>query len=459
MQKFWPSVLACFSIFLLLPVSLCGQSMPQKELHLDLAECVQTALANNSQILQGRYTEALAEAQLDNARHSFLPSSTVSWGMSRSISGPREGSFIDPATNLLVTNLGGSRVSAGQNLGTNFGIPVYNAALLSNLASSKIDLKESKMSLNSIRNQVIFQAKQAYFNLLQAKKLLEVQQEQVGVLEESLRRNETLYEIGSTPISDVLSVQANLASAKATLIQRENNVETRRSDLSFTLGLGTDVRIFPTEVEFEVKPLPFTYNEALERTEKQHPLLLEQKYAMLSSRENLKGTRNSIRHPSVSLSARYSWSLGQGESFKGIEDLFLKNYNYNFGVSVNFPIFNMATENSIKIQKIQYFRKLEQFDQAKRQQAQALQQSYLALTQLQRGIEAGEASVKAQEKFFELAQERYNFGAGTFLERLQAQRDLFQERNNLVQAIYNYQIELARLEQNMGSGLFEKIEK
>ena len=451
MRKTIRSALFCLGVAALLPATLCAQGAAPKELHLNLAECVETALANNSLIVQGRYTMALAEAQLDNVRHSFLPTSTISWSTSRGVSGPREGSFIDPASGLLITTLGESRVSAGQGVSTGIGIPIYNAGLLSNLAAGKLNLKGSEMGLVSTRHQVIFQAKQVYFSLLQAMKLLEVQQEQVRVLEETLRRNETLYEIGSTPISDVLSVQANLASARATLIQRENDVETRRSNLSFELGLGTDVRIFPTQVEFEVKPLPLTYEEAVERTLQNHPALRQQKYAMLASRESLKGTRTSLRHPTVSMSASYGWSLSRGEQFRGLEDLFLKNYSYSVGLSVSFPILNMSIENSIKMQKMQYLRTVEQFDQAKRQQAQGIQQSYLALTQLQRGIEAGEASVKAQEKFFELAEERYNFGAGTFLERLQAQRDLFGERNNLVQSIYNYQIELARLEQNMGA--------
>ena len=129
--------------------------------------------------------------------------------------------------------------------------------------------------------------------------------------------NKTLYEIGSTPISNVYSSEANLAGLQAELIQRENDVEIARTNLSFSLGLGTDVRIVPTEEEFEVKVPPLTYEEALDRALEGHPGLLSTKYTMLQSRESLKGLQRSRRYPSVTASGGYGWSLSRGERFQG----------------------------------------------------------------------------------------------------------------------------------------------
>ena len=52
-----------------------------------------------------------------------------------------------------------------------------------------------------------------------------------------------------------------------------------------------------------------------------------------------------------------------------------------------------------------------------------------------------------------MARERYELGTGTLLERLQAQTTVFQARNNLVQAMYNYHIQLAQLELATGESL------
>ena len=177
---------------------------------------------------------------------------------------------------------------------------------------------------------------------------------------------------------------------------------------------------------------------------------------MLQSRESLKGLQRSRRHPAVTISGGYGWSLTRGEAFRGLEDLFLKNYSYSFRVGASLPIFNMGIENNIKQQKLRYLRSQEQLDQQKRLQTFRVKQAYLNLGRFQRLIAANEASVRAQQENFKLAEERYNFGAGTFLERLQAQRDLFQARNSLVQSIYNYQIEFARMELETGAPVVEQ---
>ena len=147
----------------------------------------------------------------------------------------------------------------------------------------------------------------------------------------------------------------------------------------------------------------------------------------------------------------YSWSIGKDEEFGGIEDLFLKNYGYSLSLNVTMPLFNFNTSNNLKRQKLQYLLSQERLDQTKRQKAVILQQRYLNLERFRRLIEANEVAVEAAEENFKLEEERYNFGGGTFLERLTAQRDLFDARNNLVQSKYNYLIEMANLENEIGT--------
>ena len=425
------------------------------EMRLSLSECVDIALDESPDLALARYGVAIAERGVDASRSSFYPSISASWSTSRSVNGPQEGTYLDQTTGKVVQTIGESRVSGSQGLSVGgLSIPLYDAGILAGLSASKQGLRASQMDQEVSRQDVVFSVKQAYFNLLKAMKLLEVQQEQVRVAEESLKRNETLYEIGSTAISELYSARANLASAQAMLISRENTVAIRRTELSFSMGLGMGVTVAPAEEEFEVKAPRLTYEAAVGAALEGHPSILSDMYSMLQARESLKGTRRGLRHPTVRLTGgSFSWSLAKGEQFRGLEDLFLKNYRYSFGVSVSFPLFNMSTENNIRRQTLQYLRSQEQLDKTKRQKAQDLRQSYLSLELQRRSIAANEASVKASEENYQLAEERYNLGAGTYLERLQAQRDLFSARNNLVQVIYDYQIELARLEQRSGTSV------
>ena len=102
-------------------------------------------------------------------------------------------------------------------------------------------------------------------------------------------------------------------------------------------------------------------------------------------------------------------------------------------------------------QQLGYRQSMEDLDQAKRQVALDIRQAFLNIELYSRSIEAQRIAVSAAEESYKLAQERYDLGTGTHLERLQAQSALFAARSDLVQAQFNYHIQLAQLDQAMGA--------
>ncbi|MCH2663821.1 TolC family protein [bacterium] len=439
----------------LLAGSVCGQEEP-REITLSLDECVKIARDRSTRVLQGKLARDLRDADVDASRANFLPTVSTNWSSSNTVNGPRNASFIDEATGALVQSVGESTTSTGQSVGASISMSLFDAANLANLSAAKKNYHSTRFDLEASEDLVVFEAKRDYYSLLQAMSLLEVQREQVRVSEESLRRAETLNEIGSSPISEVFSAKADLERNRATLILRENDVEIARSNLSFTLGMAADVRIIPKEVEILIIQVPLTFEKAFDLAS-ERPELTSDRYAMLGAKDNLRATRFRQRFPTFRLTGSYNWNLSGDEDFRGIEDLFLKNYRYTVSVSANLPIFNMGTTTTAKRQRIQYLQQMEIYEQSKRQLGLELRRTLLRLQQLRRSIEANEANVVAQEQDFRLQDEAYNFGAGTFLNRQQAQLQLFSARSDLVRARYDYQIQIATLEELLGMPLAEAI--
>lgn len=447
------------AVAVILSAPVAAEEPATRDMHLSLSDCIEIALANNTEIAQSRFAREIAVAGIDQRRNSFLPQLSTNYGLSRSITGPREGAIFDQTTQTIITTLGEDRVGGSQSVGSSLSISIFDAADFANLAASKKTARAAEMDLSVSRQQTTFQVKQRFFTLLQRIEQFDLAKEQVSYSEEDLRREKTMYEIGSRTIADVLRAESQLASDRVALISRENDVAIARAQLAFSMGLGPDVDIFPTEKAFSVTPPPISYQESLERALTGSPQILAQKHRMLASRDALRATKYNVRFPAITGSAGYSWRLNQGDSFAGVEDLFVKNYSYNAGISIRLPIFNsLNTVNSVKVQKLEYLRSREQLDQAKRQRAMDIRLSFLNLERLRRSITANEAAVKAAEENSRLQDQRYNLGGGTFLERQQAQLQLFGARNQLVQDRFQYQIELAQLEQHVGGTLVQADE-
>jgi len=100
---------------------------------------------------------------------------------------------------------------------------------------AKLGLKMSELNENLTRQAVIFAAKQGYFSLLKAQKLLGVAELAVTQLEAHQSVAQNYYNVGMKPLNDVLKAQVELANAKQNLIVAQNGLEVAQSNLNLLL--------------------------------------------------------------------------------------------------------------------------------------------------------------------------------------------------------------------------------
>jgi outer membrane protein len=93
----------------------------------------------------------------------------------------------------------------------------------------------AKINANLQRQDVILQAKAAYFNLLKAQKLRDISEQTVKQISAQKEVAENFYKVGMSPLNDFLQADVELANAKQDSIVAGNNLITAKSDFNTLL--------------------------------------------------------------------------------------------------------------------------------------------------------------------------------------------------------------------------------
>ena len=115
------------------------------------------------------------------------------------------------------------------------------------MLAAKANVGLNVENLTRTQQQVVFQTRQAFFQLLIAQQLLDVARYSVDVANAQLTLANATFTAGTAPRLDVYQAEATLADAQVSLAQAQNTVDVSRDSLAVQLGLraGTPLAIAP----------------------------------------------------------------------------------------------------------------------------------------------------------------------------------------------------------------------
>ena len=129
-------------------------------------------------------------------------------------------------------------------------------------------------------------------------------------------------------------------------------------------------------------------------------------------------------------------------------------YSRNFGLNISFPIFNrFLRENSVQTAQIQQANAEANLKDARLQAQQTIITQLGVLHNAEAQMRIQENSIRANEEALRVAQQRYQLGAGTFLDVLTSQSNLVAARQVLIQARLNLRNARAQIEAVIGRDL------
>ena len=411
---------------------------------MSVDEAVTKALTHSPAVAQAKRQLEAARRGKKEALTYMLPSFSASYGWER-IQDPKSFStpFGEITTQAEETYT--AKVSVYQPLFTGF-------KLLSTYQAASAAAEAARWQLQSVKLTVARQTRVACYQLMAARKALEVAEQAVELLEAHLRTARQFHANGILPLNDVLKVEVELASARQKRLKAANTVVLMRNRLNTLMGRALDAPVALDE-GLGQEPVEITYAQAMATAKANRPEL-KAIDAQIARAKRLVARARSGYYPSLGLSAAYevmSDSADLGDS--NVYD----HTNWSVGAEISWNFWEWGrTAHKVGQARAELMR----LKAMKRQILEEIQlevkQAIVELTQAWHNISTAATAVRQAKENYRITRERYRQQLTTNTELLDARTLLTQARNDYFSALAGYNIAIAKLRWAMGQGLPEQ---
>ena len=395
-------------------------------LALNEVKTVDLALKNNRTAKQSMWAYEAAKSTVSATAASKNPSVGYSYSATRARGATDASSVTERGTN-----------------GFSLSVPVYTPSVDAAIDGARYDREGAGASYEEALQTAKLTAISDYYTLIMYRNLVDVAQQSVRDYDGHVTNVQAQYNVGLVASSDVLAARTNLADAQTTLITRQNSADVAETDLNIVIGYPVSTSIETADKEMRYLP----YNVTLEQA-KAYALL--HRATLVKSAMDVKSAEESVKQakagylPTVSLTAGKNYA--SDDNYRGTS-----NNGWSVGANASLDIWDGgSTRNTIKVREAQLESAKEANLAAVDGVLHDVESAYLNLRAAEQTISSTKVAVEEGQESFRIASLRYRAGVGSNLDVLDAETSLTTARNNYVQALYNYNIYVATLEQAVG---------
>ncbi|MCF8242449.1 MAG: TolC family protein [Melioribacteraceae bacterium] len=437
----------------LLPISILAQNQ------LTLEEAVQIALQRNSTLIKTKNNLLTNEAEKKNAFGELLPDlgASGSWRYTRTDdNGGTQVDFFGNLANTPATTSHSRNYSVSVGGGWTLFDGLSNYA---NVARAEDNLEAAKFSLDKLKQDIVYQTTEYFYSVLYNKAVLEVRKENVAYNQKFFETVQERNRLGSAPVADVYAQQYQLGNAELLFIEAQNNLETAKNNLLNYLSLD-----ILEEYEF-VSPFDEmdaintdNYMSEFDEIRVMVDAALKNRLDYKSQMLNVSSAENSVTIARSGYFPRLSGNYSYGTSATTIDNLFDRR-QAGVGLTLSIPIFsNWSTEYQLQSAKVRLKNTVEDLAALERQIKIEVKQGYLNLEAAKKALDVSIKNIKAAEETRKVNYERYNLGAGTILDVLQADRDYQDALRGKINAEFSFYQNYDGLNNALGKLDYKKYE-
>ena len=453
----------------LLPLSKAGaQEVDPSPTVLTLDQAIQIALSENIAVRVADKDIERAEYARKGTYASLFPQLDGSSSYSRTIKKQvmymdfDMGSFggggdADDAGAETKADGGGGKSSGGgievgrwntYSAGVQASMPLVNAQLWKSLKISGQDVELAVEKARSSRLETVTQVKQAFYGVLLAKEAFNVYNEVYENALDNFTQTEKKYNVDKASELEYQRAKSTVQNAIPNVYDAENAVVLGLWQLKAVMGidLDEDIDVAGELMDYSTNMFRDIFDNddvSLERNSTLRQLAIQA--------EELANTVKMQQYASLpSLALSFSYSINaMANDFK------FNTYNWSpysaAGLSLSIPIFaGGRRSNAVKQTINQRDQLLLQSENTERQLRVAIRQYLNQMETAMKNFNAAEAGVETARKAYDIAAKSYNLGRSTITELNDAQLALTQALLAQSQAVYNFIVAKANLEQTLG---------
>lgn len=412
-----------------------------------LEECINYAIQNNINIKQKEIQRQDAEIRVNTAKMSRLPDLNAGMGQNWSFG----------RSNNNETGIYENQQTSNSRLNIQSSTPIFTGFRINNeIKKTKLDLEAATYSLSKAKEDMSINVASLYLQVLFNKEILRVNEEQLQLSKDQVKRTEQLVDVGKSPLSQLYDIKAQVAKDEVNVTQAKNNLQLALLDLAQSLELQSVTNFDVVEpnitnvVENNMQSIIHPdniYKNAI--TFK--PAIKEQEILLESSKADLNIAQSGY-YPKLNLDLSYNNGYFYNYSMEGKElsngevyhnpsfsDQFKDNAGEVIGLSLSIPIFNrFQVRNQVKSARLNIQNQQLNLDNTKKALYKEIQTAYYNATGAQDKYISSEKAVDASQLSFKYAQERYEAGKSTVFEFNEAKTKLVQSQSEQIQAKYEY---------------------
>jgi outer membrane protein TolC len=322
---------------------------------------------------------------------------------------------------------------------------VFDFSSIKKYQGAKVEIEAAKSDFDATKNQVADQVARAYLTTLRAQAALDTARADVELSQALLTLAQQQKDAGSGTGLDVTRAEVQLANDKQKLVASANDRRRAGLNLMRAMGLKLDTAIELTD-KLEYRPSDLgTIEDALADARKLRAELKAQKDRELSARLNYASVK-AERFPSLAASANYG-SIGP--------ELIGAQPTYDYGLSLRVPVWDGGRRDARREESLSQYRQEKTRTRDLEQQVEldvrlAFDSIASAATEVATARDGGDLS----EKELAQAKRRYQGGVANSLEVTDAQTRLDRARDNLIIALYDYNV--ARIDLATATGKIQE---